>query len=88
MSKCLTGMYQWVWELNKLHTFNWYVGVGPQLSSLNRGFALAGLGQLGFEYNFKIPFQLSVDYRPGYYFSPHNFGGSFEAVSLSLRYKF
>ncbi|ADQ78384.1 secreted protein [Paludibacter propionicigenes WB4] len=86
---CLTGIYQWVWDINKSDAgFKWYLGVGPQFGILKDGNALGALGQLGLEYNFTIPLQLSVDYRPGWYCLPKNFGGSFEDLSVSVRYRF
>ncbi|MDR1584934.1 MAG: hypothetical protein LBS07_01995 [Prevotellaceae bacterium] len=91
----LNGVYQWTWDLSQLATgFNWYAGVGAGLgywdgrnggnSYLNVGV----LGQVGIEYNFNIPLQLSLDYRPGFYFlgSDPTFWG--DGVALGVRYKF
>jgi len=89
----LTGTYQWVWGLDKLAPgFKWYLGLGPQLGSWNTnsysGFALGIVGQVGLEYNFKIPLQLSLDYRPGWYVLPSNYGGIYDGIALGIRYKF
>jgi len=49
---------------------------------------VAGVGgQLGFEYIFDFPLQLSLDWRPIYYFGDnHGFHGT--SIALGVRYKF
>ena len=93
----LAGIYQWVFDLSELATgFNWYVGLGPQIGSWDYhyngkdydGLALGIAGQIGIEYNFDIPLQLSLDYRPGWYILPNSYGGAWEGVALGIRYKF
>lgn len=93
----LAGVYQWVFDLSELATgFNWYVGLGPQIGSWDYhhngkdydGLALGIAGQIGIEYNFDIPLQLSLDYRPGWYILPNSYGGAWEGVALGIRYKF
>lgn len=91
----LAGVYQWVFDLSELaNGFNWYVGLGPQIGSWNYhdkdydGLALGIAGQIGIEYNFDIPLQLSLDYRPGWYFLPNSYGGAWEGIALGIRYKF
>ena len=89
----LSGLHQWVFSLDK--GLNWYVGLGGQLASgwyenkrvWNSGFGLAVAGQIGIEYNFSIPLQVSVDYRPAWYIIPA-FGGAYDTAALSLRYRF
>ena len=90
----LTGLYQWVWNIDK--GFNWYAGVGGGLGSYSYDnkkdndsgtFAYAA-GDIGIEYNFDIPLLISLDFRPefggnGYY--TNNYGSD---VALSLRYQF
>ena len=65
----LTGIYQWVWELDG--DFNWYAGAGGGLGSY--GFDNSALddetfvfvaGNVGIEYIFDIPLLLSLDFRP------------------------
>lgn len=83
----LTGVYQWVWDLDALaEGFRWYAGVGAGLRTFN-GMGLGLVGQLGIEYNFPtIPIQLSLDTRPGWYFGGvHGFDGG---AALGVRYKF
>ncbi|MFQ3173308.1 MAG: hypothetical protein ACI9WT_001459 [Flavobacterium sp.] len=90
----LTGLYQWVWNIDG--GFNWYAGVGGGLgsyrytdsgTSYNNTFAFAA-GDIGIEYNFDIPLLISLDFRPevggnGYY--KNNYGSD---VALALRYQF
>lgn len=70
----LTGVYQWTWNLDGLGSgFSWYAGLGPQLGIWNYNnvydnvWILGLVGQIGIEYNFNIPLQLSLDYRPGWH---------------------
>ena len=89
----LTGLYQWVWDIDQ--EFNWYAGFGGGLGSWSTedtanksGTFLYAAGTIGIEYNFDFPLQLSLDLRPeiggnGYY--DDNFGTD---LALGLRYKF
>lgn len=91
----LSGVHQWVWDLSSLSDgFNWYAGIGGQLgvySNNNKSyFPLALLGQIGIEYNFKIPLTLSLDYRPAFqltdvYEGERAFIG--DGICLGLRYR-
>lgn len=85
----LTAVYQWVWDLSELAPgFNWYAGAGGMLGlQTYNSFGIGVVGQVGLEYNFTIPLQLSLDYRPGIYLLP-TVGGSYDGISLSARYKF
>jgi len=94
----LNGVYQWVWDLSELADgFNWYAGVGAGLGSYNFSYNsnsgankvvnLGVLGQVGLEYNFKVPVQLSLDYRPGIYVL-NGFDSSVDGICLSARYRF
>jgi len=90
----LTGLYTWVWNIEQ--GFNWYAGFGGGLGSWNTNvngykdngtFAYAA-GDIGIEYNFDFPLQISLDLRPeigghGYY--ENNYGSD---IALGLRYKF
>ncbi|MCG9792967.1 hypothetical protein [Flavobacterium algicola] len=86
----LTGIYQWVWNIDQ--GFNWYAGVGAGAGTYsykddNNTFVYAA-GDVGIEYNFPIPLLISLDFRPefggsGYY--KNNYGSD---VALSLRYQF
>ena len=90
----VTGLYQWVWNIDG--GFNWYAGVGGGIgnysydyngASYSDTFAFAA-GDIGIEYNFDIPLLISLDFRPefggnGYY--KNNYGSD---VALALRYQF
>jgi len=97
----LTGIYQWVWNIEG--GFNWYVGVGGGIGSWSydrkigndrykdNGTILFVAGDLGIEYNFsEAPIQLSLDIRPEIYFNSDNyrednFGPD---IALGIRYRF
>lgn len=97
----LTGLYQWVWNIEG--GFNWYAGVGGGLGSWeyndddlppnnnddDSGVFAFVAGDIGIEYNFDIPLQISLDFRPEFYFNDDfrddNFGGD---IGLGVRYKF
>ena len=92
----LVGLYQWIWNIEG--GFHWYAGVGGGAGSWsfdinsnkdNGTFALVA-GDLGIEYDFDIPLQVSLDFRPEIYFNSdafraNNFGPD---VALGLRYRF
>ncbi|MBP1663256.1 MAG: secreted protein [Bacteroidetes bacterium] len=92
-SVLLTGIHQWVFGLQE--GLNWYAGLGPQvglwdkLDHNGKHFALGVAGQVGIEYNFSIPVQVSLDYRPGFTIIPsgHNYN-SLRALALGIRYRF
>lgn len=89
----LVGLYQWVMPLDR--SFHWYVGVGPGIGSVspdNGGsntFALLA-GDIGIEYNFKIPLLLSLDLRPEFGLGDDDFyGDGFDFdLGLGIRYQF
>ncbi|MDD5185178.1 MAG: hypothetical protein PHS84_07970 [Paludibacter sp.] len=88
----LSGVYQWVWDLSSLSDgFNWYAGVGANIGSYNyyssSPLNVGVLGQIGIEYNFNIPLQLSLDYRPGI-FLLNGFYPVYDGICLSARYRF
>lgn len=93
----LTGLYQWVWNIDG--GFNWYAGVGGGVGSWsidnnnfddNGTFAFVA-GDLGIEYSFdEVPIQLSLDIRPELYFNSDDFrDDSFGPdIALGIRYQF
>lgn len=92
----LYGIYQWVWDLSSLADgFNWYAGVGGSIGSFyfgnslvnNRNFNVGLVGQVGLEYNFDIPLQLSLDYRPVFYFL-NGIEPTYNGICLAARYRF
>lgn len=96
----ITGLHQWVWNIEG--GFNWYAGLGGGIGSWSTkdyyignakykgesDTVLFAAGDIGIEYNFDAPIQLSLDYRPEFYFSDginENFGSD---IALSIRYRF
>lgn len=83
----LTGIHQWVWDLNDISEgVKWYAGVGAGIRLADH--IGAGLnGQIGIEYTLQeFPLQFSLDARPGWYFgNSYGFGAG---AALSVRYKF
>lgn len=92
----LTGVYQWVWNIDG--GFNWYAGAGGGLASASydRPFndsgddselALLAAGMVGIEYDFDFPLLLSLDVRPEIYFGDFRDGSDFD-IALGIRYQF
>lgn len=93
----LTGLHQWVWQLED--RFNWYAGVGGGLGSLHfdrdhdyyrkhkSETFLFIAGDIGFEYNFDIPLLISLDFRPEIGFGSYRDDLNFD-IALGLRYQF
>lgn len=95
----LTALYQWVWNIEG--GFNWYVGAGAGVGSINDnhhyhdahyhddGAFILVAGNIGIEYNFNIPLQLFLDFRPEIVLSNYdyydNFGPDF---AIGIRYRF
>ena len=94
----LTGLYQWVHNLDG--GFNWYYGVGGGVGSVdfepipngedNDGFFVLAAGNIGVEYDFDIPLLISLDFRPelgilGFDGFDDNF--DFD-IALGIRYQF
>ena len=92
----LAGMYQWVWNIDK--GLNWYAGAGGGIGSWsysnegdsNNGSFVLMSGNLGIEYQFDFPLQLTLDVRPEIYllsgdYRETNFGPD---LALGIRYRF
>nr|WP_322624755.1 hypothetical protein [uncultured Flavobacterium sp.] len=96
----LTGLYQWTWNIEG--GFDWYAGVGGGVGSWSYDYNGPGpnrykddgtfifvAGDIGIEYNFDIPLQLALDFRPEIYFNDDYRGDNFGPdIALSIRYKF
>ncbi|MCR9183578.1 MAG: porin family protein [Flavobacteriaceae bacterium] len=91
----LTGLYQWVWNIDG--GFNWYAGAGGGVGSIdfdrdfpgnpdNETFIFAA-GTVGIEYNFDIPLMISLDFRPEIGFGDYRDDLDFD-IGLGLRYQF
>lgn len=91
----LAGLYQWVWNIDG--GFNWYAGVGGGIASYsfdnvpnnsdNSSTSIFAAGDIGIEYNFDIPLQLSLDARPEFGFGDYRDDLFFD-IALSIRYQF
>ncbi|MDA9069702.1 hypothetical protein OAC43_00965 [Flavobacteriaceae bacterium] len=89
----ITGLYQWVWDLDG--GFNWYLGVGGGLSSFSGRKDLDGIddtglfvaGDIGIEYSFDIPLLLSLDFKPEIGNNDFTDNTVFD-IALSIRYQF
>ncbi|WP_456424658.1 hypothetical protein [Lutibacter sp.] len=92
----LSGIYQWVWNIDQ--GFNWYAGFGAGLGSWsynngfisdnNDGLFINADGNIGIEYNFKAPFLISLDFRPEIGIIG-NYGRDTDLdLALSIRYQF
>ncbi len=84
----VSGLYHWVWDLSQLAPgFTWYAGPGAGIGIYDDSFSLRALGQVGIEYNFDFPLQLTLDWTPSLMIIPDvKFG--FEGFALGVRYKF
>lgn len=86
----LTGVYQWHWGI--VDKLGWYVGPGAQVSFVSTPdhsnyFNVGVGGQIGLDYEFEIPLQLSLDARPMWNFLGHYAGFGWGAC-LGIRYMF
>jgi len=97
----LAALYQWVWNIEG--GFNWYAGVGGGVGTWSydyngpgpgndfddNGTFLFAAGDIGIEYNFDIPLQLSLDFRPELYFNDDYRGDNFGPdIALGIRFRF
>lgn len=96
----VTGIYQWVWNIEG--GFNWYAGLGGGLGSYSFNndrdndrddytdtFVFAA-GDIGIEYNFDFPLLISLDFRPeiGFGDGHYNNNDLDLDIALGLRYQF
>lgn len=92
----LTGIYQWVWNIEG--GFNWYAGIGGGVAnySYDNDFDdfdddgetfIYAAGQVGIEYNFDIPLLISLDVRPELGFGDYNDDLDLD-IALGVRYQF
>ncbi len=93
----LSGIYQWVWNIDG--NFNWYAGFGAGIGSLSinnnsninidDGLFVNAAGDIGIEYNFDIPLLISLDFRPEFGivndFGDNDLGLD---IALGIRYQF
>lgn len=91
----LAALYQWVWNIKG--GFNWYVGVGGGIGSVSvkhhyyhddGAFAFLA-GDIGAEYNFDIPLQIFIDFRPEFLFTSYDYYDDFGPdLAIGIRYRF
>lgn len=88
----LAGLYQWVWNLDG--NFNWYAGAGGGIGSygyddpaFNDETFVFLAGDIGIEYSFEIPLQISLDFRPELSFGDYTDDLDFD-IGLGIRYLF
>ncbi len=98
----VTGVYQWVWNIDK--GFNWYAGVGggvgtwsyndnykkfnPFFNNNDGGAYFYVAGDIGIEYNFDAPILISLDYRPEFNIS-NGYGNNYGSdIAFAIRYQF
>ena len=93
-------MFDWIFNING--GWNWYVGPGVGLGfAYGRNWSDNGYnpfrlnvgGQIGFEYQFGIPLNLSIDWRPmfnvfGFTNNAYPIYNSFYSVAIGVRYRF
>lgn len=86
----LTGIHQWVWNIEG--GFNWYAGLGAGVGSISRSgdddIFVSAAGNVGIEYDFNFPLLISLDFRPeigliNYYDDDLGFD-----LALGIRYQF
>lgn len=91
-SAALSAIYDFIIAGNG--NFNVYAGPGARLGMWtgkeNSGFDLGIAGQLGLEYNFSFPLQLSLDWKPVFHFIGSGDFHGFDAygAALGIRYRF
>ena len=80
----LTGLYQWVWNIDG--GFNWFAGFGGGIGDRSTdGFFVNADGVVGIEYDFDFPLLISLDFRQEFGLTGDYDGSD---IALSLRYQF
>lgn len=94
----VTGVYEWVWNIEG--NFNWFAGAGAAIGTWNyrethhgERYSDSGTyglltGNIGIEYTFDIPLQISLDLRPELYLNDSYRDGLYADLGLAIRYKF
>jgi hypothetical protein len=84
----ITGVYQWVFELEQ--GFSWYAGPGARLLLVSNASAIMVGGEIGAEYNFNtelvVPLQVSLSTRP--MFNIGDGDGFGWGIALGVHYTF
>lgn len=86
----LSVLYDFVFDFDQLGPgLNWFVGFGGAAGLFRSSFVPGILVNGGIQYNFNIPLQFTIDWRPGYYFNSKE--GNyfiFNDFAASVRYIF
>lgn len=89
-TSALSGFYQWDYHLT--NGLKWYIGPGASLGLYSKdnhsGTDLGVGGIVGLEYNFDIPIQVSLDWRPIINFGTYDSQFGSTNVGISIRYRF
>lgn len=91
-SAAISGIYDFI--IAGDDHFNFYAGPGARLGTWvgkdYSGFDLGIAGQIGFEYNFNFPLQISLDWKPVFHFIGSEGARGFDAygAALGVRYRF
>ncbi|NIJ45157.1 hypothetical protein FHR24_001596 [Wenyingzhuangia heitensis] len=88
-----SAIHQWVYPIE--NRFNWFVGAGGGIGFFDNNninnddevFVVAS-GDIGIEYNFKIPLIISLDLRPEVSFNNDYSDGLDIDTALGIRYQF
>ena len=85
----VTGIYDFI--LGSAGICNFYMGPGVQLGFYKHadenGFNAGIAGQIGVEFEIpSVPLNISLDWRPVYYFNYGGFG--WQGIALGIRYRF
>ena len=81
----IEGFYDWSFPIAE--GFSFYPGVGGGMAFTDAGIVLGLGGELGFEYAFKIPLTIGLDWRPMILLvNANNFG--YNHGGLNIRYRF
>ena len=81
----INGIYQFMMPIN-IDNFNWYLGAGVSTGAAEY-FFMDGVGQIGLEYNLRIPLSFSIDWRPALRLAKKSYFES-EGVAFSIRFRF
>ena len=89
-TSALSGFYQWDYHIT--NGLKWYIGPGASLGFYSKnsvsGTSIGVGGIIGLEYNFDIPIQVSLDWRPIINFGTYDSQFGSTNVGLGIRYRF
>ena len=91
-SAAVSGIYDFI--IAGDGNFNFYAGPGARIGTWvgenYSGFDIGIAGQVGIEYNFSLPIQLSLDWKPVFHFIGDDTykGFDFSGAAIGIRYRF